>query len=306
MNLPSEVNVISFTITHQNNVLFSSNLNNINEELKIPIADAQSLGQIEVKLITESTEIDLTDFNQFDFETESDKLNVFPATFTMAELMPDITFATLLNKLRKWLNVKTVITGNVARLDYVDKQLQETHFADKSGFEIEEPLKETNPIKLYKLQYNKNNFIYIDQNGQAYNPEDYTSQEIETISFDIKLMPIKSFSSSVFTAKRFDSDPNFRVLLYDGLQNNLPVAVESVYGRSLKLREIYETRYKKWIDFLLKAITYTDEFEADTTESFVINEGQYKYNQKHLFEKITKKRISENVWKYTVRSKTIV
>lgn len=305
LNLPVNITVKSFKIYHLGNLIYTNASNVINENIDINIDDSSKFGVVLVELITLQVDYSINDYNQFDFTSSENKLNIFQSRFSLSEVMPDMTFGQFLNKLKIWFKLKIVISANVIRIDYVNTVLSETRFTDKSKYEITEPLKEPSLIKIYKLQYNKNNYMYVDATGQVYNPNIYSSNEIETIDIGLKILPIEELTG-VFTAKRSPDDPDFKILLYDGLQtaNNLPITVETVLGRNFKLTEIHTLFYSKWIRFLLNAISFTDSFQCDLSEDFEINEGQLKYNQKHIFTKIIKNRKGEKLWKISCESKT--
>lgn len=305
LNLPSDVVVKSFKITHNGTEIYTNASNIINEEIDINVSDASMFGPVVVELKTLQLNFSIEEYNKLDFETSENKLNVFPSTFSLSQVMPDMTFGTFLNKLKKWLKHKTVITNNVIRIDYIDAVLAETRFTDKSKFEITEPLKVPSAIKIYKLQYSETDYMYVDATGQVYDTTIYSSNEIETIDIGVTILPIEEFNS-IFTSSRNDVDSDFKLLLYDGLQtgDNLPLAVETVLGRNFKLPEIYTLFYSKWLKFLLNAITFTDQFDCDVSEEFDINEGQLKHNQKQIFTKITKTRKGEKLWQISCESKT--
>lgn len=306
LNIPGSVTIKSFTITHLGTEIYNNATNVINEELEISVPDSGSFGDIEVVLITLQSEIDLSPFNKFNFETSSDKLNVFPNSFSLSQVMPDMTFGTFLNKLRKWLGLKIVPSQNMVQIDYIENKFRNTLFKDKSKYEITHPLKEPSSIKLYKLQYSSDDFMFFDASGQIYDSRAYVSSEIKPIEMGVKILPIDELNG-VFTAKRSEDDSEFKILIYDGLQtaSNLPITVGDINGRNFKLPEIANLRHKNWVLFLLNAITFTDEFECDTVEEFDINEGQYKYNQKHIYTKISKTRKSEKIYKVVCTSKTL-
>lgn len=306
LNIPNNITIKSFKITHAGNEIYSNASYVINEELEISIPDSGSFGDIDVKLITLQNEINLTEYNKFNFETSSDKLNVYPNSFSLAQVMPDMTFGAFLNKLRKWLGLRIVPEQSIVRIDYIVNKFRETQFDDKSKYEISQPLKEPSKIKVYKLLYTEDDFILIDASGQMFDASSYTSSEIELIDMGVKTLPIGD-SDGIFTAKRSEGDPDFKILMYDGLQtvSNLPLTLGEVSNRNFKLPEIFNMFHLPWYRFLLNSITITDKFECDTIEDFDINEGQYKYSQKHIYYKITKSRKSEKVYEVTCIGKTL-
>ena len=303
LKLPSSIEVLQFVIKRNGEDIFVNNSGTVNEDLEINVSDSSMFGNIQVLLKTKQTDQNIFIYNQFDIETSGDKLNVFPKTFSLADVLPDWTFGKFLNKLRSFLRLKVVLDENILRLDYIDKVLEETDFDNKNAYKIDEPQKETSKVLLYKLAYNDDQFLYVDSNGQAFNPQDYSKSEIEPINLGVRVLPIGELDG-IFTAKRI-GDSEFNLLLYDGLQSNIPVAVESVQGRSFKLDEVFELRHKPWLLFLLNAIRYTESFDADASEKFDILKGQFKYNAKHIYKVIKRKRKSETTWTYTIESLTI-
>lgn len=303
LNLPQDIVVKSFQVLHNGGQVYFSQVNNINKEIEINVSDNSMLGDIKIKLKTAQIDFSISDFNQFEIETNLDKLNIFHGSFRLGQVLPDITFAAFLKKLKTAFNLKIVLDGNVARIDYVDRALKETQYANKTAYEIAEPLKEPSAIKLYKLIYNSNESMYVGSSGEVFNHNQYGKQEIGEFDLNMKVLPISNLNG-VFTAKRSKEDPDFKLILYDGLQtaNNLPVAVETVLGRTFKLPEVYSLFYKSWIHFLLNSVSFTDKFECDVMEEFDINQGQFKYNAKHIFTRISKTRKSERIWEIECKS----
>lgn len=302
LNFPKEVIVRQLIIKRVDDVIYSAVGNAIDETITIN-KEFLAAEIITITLVLEAVNLNVALYNDFVFEKGEGKLNIFTNSFSLAEFMPEITFGTLLNKLRNNQNLKIVISDAYVRMDYVENKFTEVEFKDESDFEMPKPKREPNQSKLYKLKYTDTDFLLIDKNGLINNTTGYRDEDIITIDMDLQILPVEN-RGTIFSAVRQNNDV-FSLLLYNGNDlNGYPVAVDKVYGLTYKLPETYQLRWKNWLSFRLNSETYTDKFTANALEEFLINEGRKKYNKKHIYKKISRTRLSEEEWDFNIESET--
>lgn len=221
----------------------------------------------------------------------------------MAEFMPDMTFGKLLAKVKNHLNLKVVLFDSHVRMDYVEDVFQEVSFKNEKAFEIPKPKRKFNETKIYKLMYSETNYILIDKNGLTHTTNSFRDEDIIKIDMALSMMDVEK-RGTLFSAIRNKED-KFAMLLYNGEDTSgYPVAVDNIDDYTFSLQEVYDLRWKYWLQFRLNSEIYTDKFEAHSLEEFLINEGRFKYNKNHIYKKIKKTRISETQFSFEIESET--
>ncbi|WP_370407973.1 hypothetical protein [Tenacibaculum dicentrarchi] len=309
MDLPDYIDVDEFKVTHNDGVVFSSNGNSIDETLIINVEGGHK-GRIHFYLKIKKTTEDSSDgigdisaYNNISFDLTDGELNVFPNTFSLSQVMPDITFGAFLNKIKNWLNLEITFDKNVVNINYIEQKFLETDLKDESHLEPINVSRVFNQNKLYELK-DRLNELYISSDGLQDDSQGYKSEDITSIDVGFKKMRRTSLNG-VFTATKSKED-KFAFLLYDGLVDGKPLAVDNIGGRNFTLTENYERNWRKWLHFRLNSETYKDKFPAHILEDFQISAGRFKYNKKHLYKSIKKKRISNNHWQLDVESETML
>ncbi|CAL2105476.1 conserved hypothetical protein [Tenacibaculum sp. 190524A02b] len=309
LNIPSSIDVLDFIVELNEKELYKSNAQSINKSLTINIENSEDIGVIRFKLnlrkfTTNPNEAigDIRKFNKFDFSFSDGQLNVFPKTFSLSEIMPDITFGAFLNKIKNWLNLEITFENNVVNINYIETKFLESPFKNETPFETTEPKRTFNQNKIYKLSTG-NDELFISHEGVISTSDGYRDEDIVKIPTGIRKLEVEALDS-LFTVKKKESE-DLGVFLYDGLKNDLPVAVDSVFERAYTLNEVYNRYWLKWINFRLNSILIKDKFPVHVLEEFNINTGRFKYNQKHIYKKIQKHRISETHWEVEIESETL-
>jgi hypothetical protein len=310
IHIPNTLDLVEFKVVYNQEDLYVSTSNIISQELILNVQSADDIGDLQflmtLKKYTNNSSdgiADISAFNSFNFEFSNGQLNIFPNNFSLAEIMPNMTFGTFLNKVKNWLNLEITFNKNTVVINYIEPNFMNGPFKTESHLEIEKPHRKFNQDKLYKLTTSNDSF-YISKEGIVNGSDGYRDEDITKIDMNLDIMSIEEFEG-VFTAVKKESGAEFKLFLYDGLQNNLPVAVAGVFDREFSLQEIYGKYWKRWLQFRLSSETYKDKFPAHILESFDINTGRFKYNKKHLFKKIRKRRILEEYWELEIESETL-
>ncbi|WP_028890884.1 hypothetical protein [Tenacibaculum sp. 47A_GOM-205m] len=311
LNIPSELVVNEFSIEFNNEIIFSSNSNYISKSLSLNVKNTADLGSLIFSLKLRKYTDNPSDgigsiqaFNNFDFYFSDGELNVFPNSFSLSQVMPDMTFGKFLNKIKNWLNLEITFNKNVVTINYIEEKFLEVNFKDERHLEVEKPKRQFNQNKFFKL-ITSNDTLLIGKEGVVSNPQGIREEDITTIDMELEIMPVKS-KDGIFTAYKNKDTNDFKLFLYDGLQNNLPVALEKISERSYSLNEVFDKYWKKWLYFRLNSETYKDKFPASIIEDFSISEGRFKYNRKHIYKKIKRTRKNEEEWDIEIESETLV
>lgn len=304
LNFPGEVEVQSLIITREGEVVFSGVGNSIDETINFNMEVASPAETILIKLKLKATSLDVSLYNNFEFEKSEGKLNIFSDTFSLSEFMPDMNFGRLLAKVKNWKNLKVILSEAYVRMDYVERKFMEVAFKDESTLEIKRPKRVFNQNKLYKLQYTDTDYILVDKIGLVNNASNFREEDIIPIDMELQVLPVEN-RGTIFSAVRIHNDV-FSMLLFNGEDaNGYPVAVDNIDGLTFSLADIYTRYWKNWLFYRLNSETYTDKFKAHALEEFLINEGRFKYNKKHLYKTIKRTRISEVEWEYEIESETL-
>jgi hypothetical protein len=245
---------------------------------------------------------DISAYNSFNFEFSNGQLNIFPNNFSLSEIMPDMSFGAFLNKVKNWLNLEVTFHKKTVVINYIEPKFLNGPFKKESHLEVKKPHRKFNQDKLYKL-ITSNDSFYISKEGIVSDSDGYRGEDITKIDMGLDFMSIEEFEG-VFTVSKEESGADFKLFLYNGLQNDLPVAASEVFDRDFSLQEIYLKFWKKWLQFRMSSETYKDKFRVHILEKFDISKGRYKYNKKHLYKKITKKLVSQEQWEVEIESDT--
>lgn len=310
LNFQQPIDVVNCTITYQGETIYNTYGNNADKNTILNIETSDDFGDliITLKLRRYTTNTankigDISAYNYFGFSFEDGDLNIFPNSFSLAQIMPDLTFGEFLNKLKNWLNLEIIFGENVVTLNYIETKFLNITFKDETEFEVVKPKRTFNQNKLFKLVTSNDSF-YIGKTGIVTNVTGYRDEDITTIDMGIDVMPIKA-KDTLFTAYKNSESASFRILLYNGLQDSLPTAISSFSNRTFSLEEVYTRNWQKWLFFRLNSETYKDKFNVHVLEEFNVNFGRLKYNRKHIYRSIKKQRILENEWQIEVESETL-
>jgi hypothetical protein len=303
-NLPKTETVKVFKILENDVVIYETDELNVNKEFTF--SKEETAGTITVKILLEleSTGLDISDYNNFHFDKTDGKVNIFKKTFSLSEVMPDITFGGFLSFLKNWFNLRITYKNDYVIIDYVEENFYQLDFIDETAFEVPQPKRSFSQEKVYKLKYNNDELI-IGKKGITDNLDGVRQEDVFEIDMEVHLLPIKE-KDDIITAER-DEDVDFGILLYKGLNTDgLPAATSFVEeNTTFSLREVYDLYWRKWVYFRTNSEEYTDEFTAHLLDSFSLDKGRFKYNKKHINKSISKMRISEEFYKYTIVSETL-
>jgi hypothetical protein len=309
LNIPNSVNVLEFKVEHNTEIIYTSTSNSIDKKLIVNIESTDDLGSLKfyLKLRKHTSNPsngigNIKDFNNFSFSFSDGQLNIFPNSFSLSEIMPEMTFGTFLNKLKNWLNLEITFDKNVVSINYIETKFLEVDFKNETDFEIEKPKRTFNQNKLYKISTG-NDVMYVSSEGVVNSKDGYREEDIIKIDMGLQILNIEAIDT-LFTAKRKGTE-QMQLFLYDGLKNDLPVAVSNVFSRNYSLEEVYNRYWTRWIYFRLNSEIFKDKFPVHILDKFNITSGRFKYNKKHIYKKLRKRRVLENYWEMEIESESL-
>ncbi|WP_370398387.1 hypothetical protein [Tenacibaculum dicentrarchi] len=309
-SIPVNIEVLEFKVTYGSLTIYTSKNNSVDEKLFINSEDIDESKLLQFSLTLSKFYVgtsvgigNISAYNNISFDLTDGELNIFPNTFSLSEVMPDMTFGAFLNKVKNWLNLEITFDKNVVNINYIEKKFLNKNLKDERHLEPVNVSRAFNQNKLYELK-NSTKSLYISSIGLEADSGNYKKEVITSIDVGFKKMRRTSLNG-VFTATKSKED-DFSFVLFDGMQNGLPVTVDEIDGRNFSLQENYERNWRKWLHFRLNSETYKDKFPAHILEKFKIDTGRFKYNKKHLYKSIKKKRISNNHWQLDIESETML
>ncbi|WP_233898364.1 hypothetical protein [Tenacibaculum piscium] len=313
MSLPDDIQVLEFKVVYGGQIIYTSKLNNFNKKLIINSEDVDGSKSVQFHLSLQKYSTDgsvaigdISAYNNISFNLTDGELNTFPNNFSLSELMPDITFGAFLNKVINWFNLEVTFDKNVVNINYIEQKFLGTNLKDERHLEPVNVSRVFNQNKLYELT-DKTKALYISSSGLEADSTNYKKEDITSIDVGFKKMRRTSLNG-VFTATKTKEEDGFSFVLFDGLQNGMPVTVDEIDGRNFSLEENYKRNWRKWLQFRLNSETYKDKFPAHSLEQFNVGDGRFKYNKKHLYKSIKKQRMffPKNYWMLDVESETML
>jgi len=308
VNFPKGIaDFFQLQITYGETVLFNASATNdaliLNDTLSINLTEDGPYENIKTTLRISQQVNSIESLQRFIFDFKDGNLNVFPQEYSLADFMPNMTFKTYFNIIKKWANLDVVYLKNAVYLNYLDNSIKKLNFDDDSEFEVLDYKRTLNKNNLFKLMYPNGDEVLVNKTGQIYNENDYLSGETETVEFDI--LPLKiADNENLITGEYPEDDNEIMIGLYNGLLNNQPVLVDKFANRNLSLQDIYQNWHKIWLSFRTNSEIYKDTFFCHISKPFDFKKGIKKYNKLHLIKTLNKKRVNEEYWKVDMETET--
>ena len=308
VNIPNDLRIIEIKINYGDEQIFRSTTN-FNETISLNVDDVLHENFTTTIILEKeggpTTLIgDISSYNLFSIDFEGGELNIFPNTFSISQVLPEMTFGSFLNKIRNYFNLDIDIQKNKVFINFVDSSFTQKREQDERDFEIEAPDRLYKNKKMYVLKSGDNE-VLVDENGKRGSREGYVAEEITTINSGVEMLDVISTEKGFTAFRKENLDSDLQLIFYDGLKNNIPLTVEKINGRSNKIDEVYQNYWKKWLFFRLRSETYKDKFKAHILDSFKIDSLRFKYSKKHIYKKIRRTRIDEENWEIEVESETL-
>ena len=233
-------------------------------------------------------------------------VNEYLNTFLLPDFLPDITFGTFLNKIKNWFNLEITYRKNMVTLNYLERRFKNIEFTKAVHLENDAVDIKFNEKLAYQLIYDEQTKLTIDPDGSNAVVSALETNEIEKIAMELTVLRQAEFNG-ITTAEVLEDDADFKIAIYNGLRESKNLTVGEVYGRNFTLPQIYQLFWKSWIQFRLNSSTFTDKYDVEY-DDVDINGGLFKYQNKHLLKKITRKITHVNdqeIVDMTIESETL-
>ncbi|WP_421801747.1 hypothetical protein [Flagellimonas sp.] len=307
LNFPKGVTKnFSFTVSYNGKTYFKAVAKSegvtIDEKIDINVSNGV-FTPITVALEIDKQQRDIDKYNNLVFDFKDGRINRFPDTYSLKEIMPNTEFRTFFDAIVEWANLDVTYYENSVYLDFLDNSILNRVFNDQSGFEDPEHRRDTMKNNLFKLKYMDGKQVWVSKDGQVYDDGDYTTSEINSIDF--KVLPlIMERLNDVFTGTWPEEEAPIVIGIYNGIVDSLPTMIESINDISLSLNDVFENFHRNWLSFRANAEVYNDKFEMLATDTIDLKNGIFKYNKKFLVSKIKKRRINEHWWQVHMESES--
>ncbi|MFC0605883.1 hypothetical protein [Winogradskyella pulchriflava] len=275
----------------------------INETLDINIINTNIFNDIDVELHLVQQSESIASYNHFTYEYKEGQLNIFPTVYTIADYLPDLTFREFFNRIKSWLNLDVIYSDNAVYLDFLENNLPNFTFKNRSHLQDTKPKRITNTNNLFKLHYPNDEFVLVNKTGQTYNESDFNTSEISTIPFELQPLQVRD-NYNIVTAMYPEDEEDIMLILYNGTIAGENLAIQSYNNQTLTAQDVYNHFWKLWLQFRANAETVKDNFKMHYTEAINIKEGEYKYNTKRLIVSIRKQRLSTEWYNVEMTAET--
>lgn len=304
----AQARYFSLTVVQNGVTLYQASSTNkqvvINENLEINVIDDLAFFDIVVTLKLNEQDNSIEPYNSFSYEFKEGRLNVFPYAYNIANFMPNMKCRDFVNKIKTWFNLKLDYTANAVYITFLDNQLENIIFKNKTHLEEPEPTRTTYENNLFKLSYPDGQEVFYSADGQIFTTTDFVESETTPIDMDVLPLEVRENYGNV-TAVYPEDEGDLMFCIFNGPVDGNNVAVDNIENQTLTLQDITQTFWKKWLKFRANSETYKDSFTMHISEQLDTKTGIFKYNKNHLIKSIRTKRIDEENWRVDVESETL-
>ncbi|WBL25130.1 hypothetical protein [Zunongwangia sp. HGR-M22] len=272
----------------------------LDDKFSITIEKKDIYDKIVVQLILENQNQSIADTNNFEYSFEGGRLNQFPSVFSLSNFVPDMTAGEYINLLKNWWNLDIDVQERFVIVNFAQNSVLDRKVRDHSH--LEDPKKKFvhNTNRFYKLSYTNGETYFYNKNGRVFS--NLLDNEEDEIKIELDLQPaLVEPNKGIITAVAPEESSDLDFCLYGGLENDLPVCSENL-SRALSLDNVGSNFWETWLWFRIHSKTFKDSIECSTHEIYDIKELSFKYNEKQIIKKISKKFQSEKVMKVEVES----
>jgi hypothetical protein len=267
---------------------------------------ASQLGK-KIKIVYRTPINSLPDYSlTIQLRINKDFMQMHP-TIQLGRYLPDWTFATYVNNLKNWFNLKFDIDDLTKKLqlNFNESWLknQKPTILNKSmSFKSYEP----KPIDsvLLKFENDEDTAIWIDASGA----EIFTNQQSDyNEEYTCKFKYVANKFGTAYLSEELDSKSGVGLLIYD--EDNAPFISESYNFKTLKIEGaggIYESYWKLFIRFRLNASVIEMEGAFTKTEigKFIKAERIYTNNRDCIVSLLEYKELNSDYYRVTFKVET--
>jgi hypothetical protein len=278
---------------------------NINKEISINILGTLVTEEIIVEMHLMYNTTSIKDLNSFEYSHKEGRLNELDTSYSLAEIMPDITFGEFMDRLKNWLNLDISVNEEFATIDFLDQALDKLPIINNEHLEVKYPRISSNADRTFRLTYADDNELLIDRTGIIYSDLEKDSSDIVEIDMEVRMAVVEE-NYGRLTAVDPEDESGLTFAFYDGkdIFGRNP-SVDNIDGFTGKIEDVHDNFWKKWLFRRTRNKTIKDRFVAHYTEGLKARAKAYKYNQLLLPQKIRMRRISLEHYDVEIESETI-
>ena len=227
----------------------------------------------------------------------------------LTRAVPEMTFGEFVNRIKNWFNYELDIVGKDIYMNKLNKDPGNTESFKQ--YEVNEPKRTLLNQRSFLIKFEdldddvKQNSMYYDASGTKLNGEPKT--DTTTIEIDGYAMPVELPKSNGYTTAivKKDSTTTLALVYYDGLtagQNNAKNPPGCAFP------ELWEKNWDKFLRQRIFGSKYEDAFLAYIEESakYTIKDYIFWHNNIHQITSWSKEMVTEDVYKLSITTETIV
>ena len=286
-------------------LLDNSSANNrvrLSDKLKINVTSETQFHPIVIEIRLNYRAESIAGMNQFEYSYKEGKLNEFPASFSLADFVPDMTFGEYVNELKNWLNLDLVVQDTNVEINYTQNSILKKQREDHRHLEIPKPRKTHNSNRFYKLTYANGEQVFYNKNGQVFSELDEKGVDVIEIKMDVQPAVVEQ-NEDVITAVVPEERSKIDFCLFKS-PGQLINDCDPVVARELSQQNNFDRNWSEWLKYRVHSKTFKESFECSVHERININELSFKYNELHVIKKLKKKYQSEKTMKVDLESET--
>ena len=227
----------------------------------------------------------------------------------LTRAVPEMTFGEFVNRIKSWFNYELDIVGKDIYMNKLNKDPGNTESFKQ--YEVNEPKRTLLNQRSFLIKFEdldddvKQNSMYYDASGTKLNGEPKT--DTTTIEIDGYAMPVELPKSNGYTTAivKKDSTTTLALVYYDGLtagQNNAKNPPGCAFP------ELWEKNWDKFLRQRIFGSKYEDAFLAyiEDIARYTIKDYIFWHNNIHQITTWSKEMVTEDVYKLSITTETIV
>lgn len=231
----------------------------------------------------------------------------------LTKVVPDMSFRDLITIVKNWFNYEFVPSGDVVYMNYIENKLDRSAAKDLRDFDVEEPLRNFNEERTYELAFTdgktdetyKYDSVLVTASGAVVNNY-VTKDTVSQITIDALPLPVVS-RNGVTTAHNFsDEDSKLRIVFKKPTPAGVPP--EAFWEPAVTIPEVYDTKYKRWLDFRINSVSWSWDFvvSVEKMKDISVQSIIYAYDNYHILSELEKERLDEFWWRINAKTESLL
>jgi hypothetical protein len=174
-----------------------------------------------------------------------------------------MTFGDFVKYIKNRYNYDLDVQDGQAIMNLIEGQMNYDNAFDLTKFEVEKPVRRFNKGLSFELKFadvdtQEYQFPSLFHSATQITSTGYVTNE-KTNIIEVQALPLPLTTRNGIQTAHFFETGNTKVyeVLYNGLQSGLPVVQDPT---EISIPNIHESRWRKWLDFRINAITHRWRF----------------------------------------------